>query len=46
MKKIWSVALAVCMLLALCVTALADDTLTLDFWVRTSDDFSAEIEAF
>ena len=46
MKKYLSLVLALCMLLSLCGTAFADQTITLDFWVRTSDDFSAEIAAF
>ncbi|MCI6378800.1 MAG: ABC transporter substrate-binding protein [Clostridiales bacterium] len=46
MKKFLSLLLALCMLAGLCGTALADETITLDFWVRTSDDFSAEIAAF
>ena len=44
MKKFLSMALALCLLLG--GVALAEDTITLDFWVRTSDDFSAEISAF
>lgn len=46
MKKLLSLTLALCMLLSLCGTAFAEQTITLDFWVRTSDDFSAEIAAF
>ena len=30
----------------LCASAVAEETITLDFWVRTSDDFSSEIAAF
>lgn len=46
MKKLLSLALALCMLTSLCGVALAEQTLTLDFWVRTTDDFSSEIAAF
>ncbi len=46
MQKALSLSLMFCILLSLCGTAFADDTITLDFWVRTSDDFSAEIADF
>lgn len=46
MKKLLSLVLALCFLLSLSAGALASDTITLEFWVRTSDDFSAEIAAF
>lgn len=46
MKKALSLSLMLCILLSLCGTAFADETITLDFWVRTSDDFSAEIADF
>lgn len=46
MKKILSLVLTLCMVLAVCSFAQADETITLDFWVRTTDDFSEEIAAF
>ena len=46
MKKLLSLILALMLLLSLCASAAAEETITLDFWVRTSDDFSSEIAAF
>ena len=46
MKKLLSLTLALMLLLSLCASAVAEETITLDFWVRTSDDFSSEIAAF
>ncbi len=46
MKRILSLVLTLCMMLAVCSFAQADETITLDFWVRTTDDFSEEITAF
>ncbi len=46
MKKILSLILALCMTLTLCASAMAEDVITLDFWVRTNDDFTKEIAAF
>lgn len=39
-------ALTVTAVMALTGAALAEDTITLDFWVRLSDDFSEEIASF
>ena len=46
MKKVLSMVMALCLMLAACGAALAEETVTLDFWVRTSDDFTEEIAAF
>ncbi|MEF9880707.1 MAG: extracellular solute-binding protein, partial [Clostridia bacterium] len=46
MKKLLSMVLALCLLASMTSFALAQDELTLDFWVRTSDDFTTEIEGF
>lgn len=46
MKKLLSLVLTLCMLASLCGIAYAEQTITLDFWVRTSDDFATEIAAF
>lgn len=46
MKKLLSLILSLMLLLSLCASAVAEETITLDFWVRTSDDFSSEIAAF
>ncbi len=45
MKKILSLVLTLCMLFSLTNFALAEDV-TLEFWVRNSDDFVDEIAAF
>ncbi len=46
MKKLFSLAMTLCMLASLCGIAYAEQTVNLDFWVRTSDDFASEIAAF
>ncbi|WP_102413075.1 extracellular solute-binding protein [Beduinella massiliensis] len=48
MKKFLALVLAltVTAVMALTGAALAEDTITLDFWVRLSDDFSEEIASF
>ena len=47
MKKILSLVLALCMLLLLSSVALAEDTINLEFWIRTAgDDYTKEIAAF
>lgn len=47
MKKLVSLLMALCLLLSLFPAALAaEEPITLEFWVRTSDDFSAEIADF
>lgn len=46
MKKLLSMVLALCLLASMTSFALAQDELTLDFWVRTSDDFTTEIAGF
>lgn len=45
MKKLLPLVLALCMVLGLTGYALADDV-TLEFWVRNSDDFAKEIAIF
>ena len=48
MKRFLALVLALAMtaVLTLAGAALAEDTITLDFWVRLSDDFTEEIASF
>lgn len=45
MRKMLALVLCAMMVLSCCASALAED-ITLNFWVRLSDDFSDEIAAF
>lgn len=47
MKKLLALALSTCILVSMWGSAHAtEQAINLDFWVRTTDDFSAEISAF
>lgn len=46
MKKVLATLLSLMLLASLAGVALADETVTLDFWVRLQDDFTDEIALF